>query len=65
MIVKDAITATAIVKQIVRAKVFQPLMAKKLKKHWVVKANIGALDDIIITVKLPEKLIYASQPPSQ
>lgn len=57
MEINDAITATSVTKHFLNPVVFQPLSAKKLKKHWLIKANIGALDNIIVTVKLPTKLV--------
>lgn len=55
MEIKDAVTATNIARQSINSRIFQPLSAKKYKSHWIVKANIGILDNVIVTIKLPLK----------
>ena len=35
---------------------FLPVQGKKQGKYWVVKAVIGILDDILVTIKMSEKL---------
>lgn len=36
---------------------FLPLSGKKKGHRWIIKAIIGIVDDIRVTVELPEKLV--------
>lgn len=58
MIVKDAESATEQARRIIGNPVrFLPRKAKKVGGRWVVEATIGLLDDIFVTVDMPERLL--------
>ena len=58
MLIKDAVTATEQARRILGNPVrFVPVEGKKLKEYWVIKAIVGILDNVLVTVKMPEKLL--------
>lgn len=58
MIIKDAVEATQQARRIIGNPVrFVPKSGKKQGKYWIIKAVIGTLDDVMVTIKMPEKII--------
>lgn len=58
MKIKNAEKATEMALMLMRKSInFRPLEAKRVDGVWEVKALIGALDDVKVTVEIPEDLL--------
>lgn len=58
MIIKDAVMATEVARKVIgNPRVFEPISAAKTDDKWVVEANIGVVDRIVVRVELPERVI--------
>jgi len=60
MVIKDAVQATEQARKVIGNPArFLPRSCKQAKNYWVVKAVIGTLDDILVTVRMPVRLFSA------
>ncbi len=60
MIINNAEVATEQARRIVGYPpklLFKPIEGKKENGHWIVKAIVGVLDNILVTVEMPERLL--------
>lgn len=58
MVIKDAAQATEQARRIVGKPVrFLPCSCRQTKNYWIVKASLGIIDDFLVTIRLPVKLL--------
>ncbi len=54
----NVIQATELAKRLLGNPIqFAPISGKKMNNKWIIKANIGLLDKIIVAIEIPERLI--------